>query len=61
MRIKTIHYHITGSPDLFTLPIKSTLLAFKESKDGENYEKYRYPFSICIIRYLMGKIDGIKL
>ena len=60
MKIKSIEYRIMGSSDLDTCPIKKTMLTFKESKEGENYEKYGYPFSTCLIRFLIETFDGIE-
>ncbi len=60
MKTKSIEYRIIGNPGLYTFPIKKTMLAFKKSKEGENYERYGYPFSICLIRFLIKAFDGIK-
>ncbi len=60
MKIKSIEYRIMGSSDLYTLPIRKTMLAFKESKEGENYEKYGYPFSTCLTRFFMKTLEGIE-
>ncbi|GMN12113.1 hypothetical protein MTsPCn9_34500 [Croceitalea sp. MTPC9] len=60
-RKETIKYKIGKRKKEYSISIDEILEPFSKSKEGENYTKYYYPFNVCMHRFLMNKIEGIRM